>query len=94
MSRAYQATQSTSTPLADAVEEDAWDWPVDLTQYERSPLTLTPDEAAAWLSGFGVESEAEILEQSARSVLAACHLLGRPFRPQLPPGRWGTAKDR
>ena len=49
------------------------------------------NQAAAWLSEQGRETEADMLEQAARDVLAACWLLERPIRPQLPPERWQQA---
>jgi hypothetical protein len=36
--------------------------------------------AAAWLRDSGLETEADMLEQSARSILAACWLIERPIR--------------
>jgi hypothetical protein len=46
------------------------------------------NSAAAWLSGNGIETEADKLEQAATTVLAACWLLSRPIRAQPPPERW------
>jgi hypothetical protein len=46
------------------------------------------NQGATWLAEEGHETEADMCEQSARSILAACWLLSRPFRAQLPPGRW------
>jgi hypothetical protein len=71
-----------------------------LTLRERSQalqalelLAWDLNQAAAWLSGLGVESEADMLEQAARSVLASCWLLSRPLRTQLPPSRWSPAQQ-
>jgi hypothetical protein len=47
--------------------------------------------AASWLSREGHPTEADMLEQAARSILAACWLLERPFRAQPPPERWQQA---
>jgi hypothetical protein len=44
--------------------------------------------AGAWLGECGAETEADMLEDAARSVLAACWLLSRPIRPDPPAGRW------
>jgi hypothetical protein len=46
------------------------------------------NRAATWAANEGHETESEMLEDAARSVLASCWLLERPFRPQLPPGAW------
>ena len=46
------------------------------------------NSAASWLGDEVHETEADMLEQSARSILAACWLLSRPFRRQPPPDRW------
>jgi hypothetical protein len=51
-------------------------------------LAREANQAAAWLSGAGFETEADMTEQAARSILAAAWLLERPLRPQLPPERW------
>lgn len=66
-----------------------------LTLRERSQALAHLDQlawqlnaAATWLASLGVETEADMIEQAARSVLASCWLLERPLRPQLPPGRW------
>jgi hypothetical protein len=46
------------------------------------------NKAATWAANEGHESESDMIEDAARSILAACWLLERPFRPQLPPSRW------
>jgi hypothetical protein len=46
------------------------------------------NQIAAWLGGFGVETEADMAERAARDLLAACWLLSRPLRPEPPPDRW------
>ena len=43
---------------------------------------------ASWLGSAGVEYEADLLDGSARDLLAVCWLLERPLRPKLPPSRW------
>jgi hypothetical protein len=43
---------------------------------------------ANWLGDDGHETEADMAEGAARSILAACWLLSRPFRRDLPPDRW------
>ncbi len=69
-----------------------------LSLRERSQALVALDQlawqlnqAAAWLSGLGVETEADMLEQAARSTAACCWLLSRPFRAQPPPDRWQGA---
>ena len=57
-----------------------------LTAMEANAVEL--NAIAAWLSKAGAETEADMLEQAARSVLASCWLLERPLRPQPPPERW------
>lgn len=50
--------------------------------------------ASVWLAreGAGTESDQlDQLDQAAARVLAACWLLERPIRPQLPPSRWQGA---
>ena len=61
-----------------------------LASLERTAWDL--NQAAAWLSDNGHETEADMIESSARSILAACWLLGRPIRPTLPPERWQQAR--
>jgi hypothetical protein len=56
---------------------------------ERTAWDL--NQAATWLGDEGHESEADMIESAARSILAVCWLLSRPFRPQLPPERWQQA---
>lgn len=51
-------------------------------------LAWQMNQAAHWLGEAGMETEADMIEQAARSVLASCWLLERPIRPQVPPGRW------
>lgn len=51
-------------------------------------LAFEANKAAAWLAEQGLETEADMTESAARSLLAACHMLNRPLRPQLPPERW------
>jgi hypothetical protein len=46
------------------------------------------NRAGARLGDAGCETESDMIEQAARSVLAACWLLERPIRPQLPPQQW------
>jgi hypothetical protein len=57
-----------------------------LAHLERVAWDL--NSAATWLGDEGHETEAEMIEQSARSILAACWLLYRPYRKELPPGQW------
>lgn len=46
------------------------------------------NKIAAWLGEVGVETESDMLDKAARGILAACWLLERPIRLQLPPERW------
>jgi hypothetical protein len=51
---------------------------------------------ASWLGQQGVESEADMIDQAARDLLAAAYLLERPLQPKPPPERWpqpGTCED-
>ena len=43
---------------------------------------------AAWLGQQGIESEADVIDQAARDLLAAAYMLERPLRPRPPPERW------
>jgi hypothetical protein len=43
---------------------------------------------AGWLGQRGVETEADIIEQAARNLLASCWLLERPLRANPPPEVW------
>ena len=49
------------------------------------------NQISAWLGEHGIETEADMLEQSARGILAACWLLSRPIRPEPHPERWQQA---
>jgi hypothetical protein len=62
-----------------------------LAALERTAWEL--NSAASWLSREGHETESDMIEQSARSILAACWLLSRPFRAQPPPERWSAAQQ-
>jgi hypothetical protein len=71
-----------------------------LTLHERSralqrldELAFELNDIATWLGGLGVEVEADQLDQAAKGILAACWLLSRPFRTQLPPDRWRAAQQ-
>ncbi len=46
------------------------------------------NKAAAWLSERGFESEADLAQDAARSIMAAVGLLSRPLRQPPPPERW------
>ena len=46
------------------------------------------NRAAQWAADEGKETEADMLEQHARGVLAVCWLLSRPIRPDPPPQPW------
>lgn len=43
---------------------------------------------AAWLGEQGLETEADMVDASAKGLLASCWMLERPLRAQLPPERW------
>jgi hypothetical protein len=43
---------------------------------------------AGWLGRNGVETEADMVDQAARDLLASCWLLERPLRPKPPPEVW------
>jgi len=49
------------------------------------------NQAGAWLGECGAETETDMLEQAARSILAACWLLSRPIRGEPGPERWQVA---
>jgi hypothetical protein len=52
------------------------------------------NQIGSWLADNpSTETPSDMLEQAARSVLAACWLLERPLRPQPPPERWQGAPD-
>jgi hypothetical protein len=54
-------------------------------------LAREANQAAAWLAEQGLETEADLVESAARTLLATCHMLERPLRPELPPERWQQA---
>jgi hypothetical protein len=43
---------------------------------------------AGWLGRAGVETEADMIDQAAKDLLASCWLLERPLRPKPPPEVW------
>ncbi len=49
------------------------------------------NQAGAWLAECGSETEGDMIEQAARSVLSACWLLSRPVRGEPGPERWQVA---
>lgn len=49
------------------------------------------NRAASWLTEAGIETEADMLDSAAKSILASCWLLSRPVRAALPPERWQAA---
>jgi hypothetical protein len=49
--------------------------------------------AAGWLADGGCETEADMTEQAARGILAACWLLSRPIRSSPGPERWQVAAN-
>lgn len=51
------------------------------------------NKLAGWLGRQGVETEADIIDQAARDLLASCWLLERPLRPRLPPEPWRGTPD-
>jgi hypothetical protein len=51
------------------------------------------NQIAAWLGGYGVETEADMTERAARDLLAACWLLSRPLRAEPPPERWHSGQN-
>jgi hypothetical protein len=51
-------------------------------------LAFELNAAGAWLGECGSETEADMCEAGAKSVLAACWLLSRPLRPDPPADRW------
>ena len=51
-------------------------------------MALYANSVAAWLGEQGVETEANAVDDAAKSLLAACWWLDRPLRAQLPPQRW------
>jgi hypothetical protein len=60
-----------------------------LAHLERVAFDL--NQAAAWLGeDASQETPSDMLEDAARSILAACWLIERPFRRQLPPGQWAA----
>ncbi|MDQ6671453.1 MAG: tyrosine-type recombinase/integrase [Chloroflexota bacterium] len=86
MSRPPQPAPVAATPVANALEEDPWDWPIDLARYDRAPLPLTDDEAAALDTlGWGVRwwrrsnrAEWRRLERLVRPLSDACFGLHIP----------------
>jgi hypothetical protein len=62
-----------------------------LAQLEHGARWL--NALAAWLGQRGVESEADMIDQAARDLLAVCWLLERPIRPKLPPTRWSDGQQ-
>ncbi len=56
-----------------------------------SDLAFELNRAGSWLGEGGAETEADMLEQAARSILAACWLLSRPIRGEPGPERWQVA---
>jgi hypothetical protein len=55
-------------------------------------LAFQLNRASSWAADQDCETEADMLESAARSVLAACHLLGRPLRRDPPPERWQAGR--
>ena len=51
-------------------------------------VALYLNRLAAWLGEQGLESEADMVNESAKSLLACCWWLNRPLRAQLPPSKW------
>ncbi len=56
-------------------------------------LAWEANQIASWLSRADFETEADFIESAARTLLAACHLLNRPFRADAPPDRWKAQQD-
>lgn len=54
-------------------------------------LAFQLNAAASWTGDAGCETEADLIEQAAKSILASCWLLSRPVRAALPPERWQPA---
>jgi hypothetical protein len=46
---------------------------------------------AGWLGHNGIESEADMVDDAARDLAAACWLLSRPLRAKPPPEQWKGA---
>lgn len=57
-----------------------------LSQLNQGAFWL--NKLAGWLGRQGVETEADMIDQAARDLLAACWLLERPLRPKPPPEQW------
>ena len=51
-------------------------------------MALYANSVAAWLGEQGLEVEADMVNDAAKSLLSACWFLDRPLRVQLPPQRW------
>jgi len=51
-------------------------------------VALYANQIAVWLGEQGLEVEADMVNDAAKSLLASCWWLERPLRPQLPPQRW------
>lgn len=51
-------------------------------------LASEANKAADWLGDAQLETEADLVEQAARTLLASCWMLERPLRAQPPPARW------
>jgi hypothetical protein len=50
---------------------------------------------AAWLSEAGAETESDMTNEAAKSLLAACWFISRPLRQPVPPERWpGTGTEQ
>ena len=60
-----------------------------LAALEKAAFDL--NAAAAWLAEGAAETESDMVETAARSILAACWLLSRPIRFQPGPERWQMA---
>ena len=57
-----------------------------IDQLERTARYL--NLMATWLGEQGLETEADMVDASAKGLLASCWMLDRPLRMQLPPQRW------
>ena len=57
-------------------------------------IAFEANQIAAWLARCDVETESDMIEDAARSILAACWLLSRPIRAKLTAERWQRSAQR
>jgi len=51
------------------------------------------NQVATWLAQAGIETEADMINQAAKDLLASCWLLERPIRARPAPERWSQPQQ-